>query len=113
MVQFLIEQCRDLHLFLNFLNHIIFFSLLAYIVFYKNVFCKLHSTVIWYTSLSSLFVSVTILVQWLFGADHPMAYEKINVLSDTVFFINLTLLFFIVLKHFKLVKQQIEKSANY
>jgi hypothetical protein len=113
MVQFLIDQCRDLHLFLSFLTHTIFFLILTFIVFYKNIFCKLHSTVIWYTSLSSLFVSITILIQWIFGVDHPMAYEKINVLSNTIFFINLTLLFFIVLKHFKLVKQQIEKSANY
>lgn len=112
MVEFLIEQCRDLHLFLNFLNHTIFFLILTYIVFYKKLFCKTHSTIIWYTGLSSLFVSITILIQWMFGIDHPMAYDKTKILSDTIFFINLSLLFFTILKHFSVIKKELEKVLS-
>lgn len=112
MVEFLIEQCRDLHIFLNFLNHTIFFSILSYIVFYKKLFCKTHSTIIWYTGLSSLFVSITILIQWIFGIDHPMSYDKIKILSDTIFFINLSLLFFIIIKHKNIIKKELEKISS-
>lgn len=112
MVEFLIEQCQDLHIFLNFLNHVILFLILGYLVFYKESFCKLHATIIWYTSLSSLFVAVTILIEWIFGNNHPMSYNKINVLSDTVFFINLILFFFIVVKHKKFFEKQLERLSR-
>lgn len=112
MVEFLIQQCQDLYLFLNFTTHSLFFLMLTYIVFYRETFCKTHSTIIWYTGLSSLFVSISILIQWIFGINHPMSYDNIKVLSDTIFFINLSLLFFIIIKHKNIIKKELEKISS-
>ena len=108
MISFLMEICSKFDLLLNFLSHFILFLILGYVVFRKETLNKLHSTIVWYTALASFFISVTIFIEWIFGKGNPLSYNNMRLLSDSIFFINLLMLFGIMYKNRKILEKKLE-----
>jgi hypothetical protein len=74
---------------------------------YDRQLCK---TAIWYCGVSSFFVSLTILLQWIFGNKFPLSYDNLGILGEVGININLAILGF--LSFYSIFKHNEEVKAN-
>lgn len=69
----------------NFILHLAIFGSIFYVAIHNRNLRRWQITPLWYAALASLLSSVTILVQWTLGPEHPMSYWSIGRLAETLF----------------------------
>lgn len=69
---------------INFIAHTIIFSGAFYIALHNRDLPQWHITPLWYVGLFSLLVSITIIVQWAIGPEHPLSYWNLGKLAETL-----------------------------
>jgi hypothetical protein len=97
MTSSLLDIALSLILPLNFIAHLTIFIAGFYVALYNRVIPTWTSTCIWYSGLSSLFICILLLCEWMLGVHHPMSYTNLGIfaeiISDIIFSITMILLF--------------------
>lgn len=83
---------NDLEPFVNFIVHISIFVSMFYIALHNRNLKQWQITPLWYAGLISLLCSITILIQWALGPEHPMSYWSIGRLAETLFNITIAVI---------------------
>lgn len=85
-----------------FVTNLVIFVSSLYIAIYNKTMPNWVITPLWYTGLSSLFMNITIVLEWVFGDTYCMSFAKIGYLGELAFAISvavtLTFLFIQTLK---------------
>lgn len=71
------------NLLINFLCHAVVFVGILYTAIHNRELKEWVITPLWYLGLTSGFVCVTVLVQWVVGPEHPMSYWTLGQLGET------------------------------
>lgn len=99
-------------LFIDFITHLlIFFGISLFVIFWKTA-PQWHVTPLWYVGLSSLLISVSVALEWLFSPSFPMAYYAVGPILECIFDISLASLvvsFALVYYFKKKFKKKIDK----
>lgn len=69
----------------NFLIHLSIFISAFYVALHNRSINKLIVTLLWYIGLASFFLVSSILLQFAFGEEFPLAYKEIGTLGETIF----------------------------
>lgn len=69
---------------INFVCHLLIFVGSFYVALHNRKIPQWHLTPLWYLGLANLFVSITILTQWVIGPEHPLSYWNIGLVGETI-----------------------------
>ena len=67
---------------LSFLIHSIIFVGGLYVAIHSRLIPNWLSTCLWYVGLSSLFLSITIGIEFTFGSDFPLSYTNLGQIAE-------------------------------
>jgi hypothetical protein len=81
---------------LNFFCNFIIFLGGFYVVLHSRNLPHWITTCLWYIGLCSLFTSITIGIDWIWGPEFPMSYTNIGLLGETASLIALTITVFLL-----------------
>jgi len=63
-----------------------------YVAIHSRIMPTWASTSIWYVGVSSLFVALTIVIEWIAGTHHSLSYNMLGHFGEAVMNINLAIL---------------------
>jgi hypothetical protein len=84
---------------INFFCYIFVFLGGLYVAMHSRILPKWAITSIWYLGLSSFFVAVTIIVEWIFGQHHPFSHFMMGDFGEMIININLCAMVFFLFFH--------------
>lgn len=84
MISYLNAFTNQFGLGINFAAHVLIFIGTFYVALHNRNLKQWHVTPLWYAGLCSLFVAITILVQWAIGPEHPLSYWNIGLMGETL-----------------------------
>lgn len=88
---------------LSFIIHIIIFIGGLYVAIHSRIIPEWLSTCLWYVGLGSLFVSITIGLEYIIGPSFPMSYTNLGqiaeLLDSTIIAFTVSLMFGNTLYH--------------
>lgn len=70
-------------LLVNLICHLTIFGCALYVATYNKRLPQWHVTPLWYAGMACLLTALTIVLQFLFGASFPMAYDNVGVVGET------------------------------
>ena len=97
MITTLMYWANDWHLITNFIAHTIIFIGAFYVAMYNTKLPHWHVTPLWYVGLASVATSISILVQWTLGAEHPLSFWNIGGFTEIALNIAIAAIAFIML----------------
>lgn len=77
-----VNLVNTLNLPLSFIIHVIIFIGGLYVAIHSRIIPTWLSTCLWYVGLASLFVSITIGIEFTLGSDFPMSYTNLGKLAE-------------------------------
>lgn len=75
---------------INFVCNFIVFLGGFYVALHSRTMSTWATTCLWYIGLASLFTSITIGVDWIWGPEFPMSYTNIGLLGELASLFTLT-----------------------
>lgn len=69
---------------INFIAHVIIFIGTFYVALQNRNLPQWHVTPLWYAGLCSLFVAISIVIQWAVGPEHPLSYWNAGIMGETL-----------------------------
>lgn len=75
---------NEFALALNFFAHAMIFIGAFYVAIHNRDIPNWTVTTLWYISLFSLFVAITIILQWAVGSNYPLSYFNVGYLGETL-----------------------------
>lgn len=108
MIETLISFFNQFQLPLNFLAHTLIFISSFYIAIHNRKIPQRYLTPLWYIGNISLFVAISIGLQWTFGPEYALSYWKIGLLGETA--LNICVAFMAVIIFLGTVTQDIKSS---
>lgn len=84
---------------LSFIIHIIIFIGGLYVAIHSRLLPSWLSTCLWYVGLASLFVSVTIGIEYTIGPSFPMSYTNLGQLAELLDSAIIALTVFLLFAH--------------
>lgn len=73
----------EFEMIINFFAHLIIFIGATYVALQNRNLPQWHITPLWYVGLFSLFVSITVVLQWAIGPEFPLSYWNLGKLAET------------------------------
>ena len=92
MITFLNSFTNNYALTINFLAHLIIFIGAFYVALHDRKLPQWHITPLWYTGLCSLFVWITIVIQWSIGPEYPLSYWNAGIMGETLLHVSVALI---------------------
>ncbi len=83
MISYLNAFTNEFGLLINFVAHTLIFIGTFYVALQNRNLKQWHVTPLWYVGLISLFVSITIVIQWAIGPEHPLSYWNMGMMAET------------------------------
>lgn len=77
---------------INFILHLAIFISMFYVAIHNRYLRKWQITPLWYAGLTSLLASITVLIQWTIGPEHPLSYWSIGRLTEILFNLTVTII---------------------
>lgn len=90
---------NSLNVPINFVNHITVFIGAFYVAIHNRTLPQWHITPLWYLGLFNLFTAITILIQWIIGAEHPLSYWNMGQIGSTLSNITLAFIVLVIFMH--------------
>lgn len=84
---------------INYSAHLLIFLGCLYVAIHNTRLPQWHITPLWYVGVTSAFVSVTILCEWIFGREFPLSYWSIGILAETLCHISIAAISVIMFHH--------------
>jgi hypothetical protein len=84
MISYLNAFTNQFGLGINFVAHTLIFIGTFYVALQNRNLKQWHITPLWYAGLLSLFVAITIIIQWSIGPEHPLSYWNIGLMGETL-----------------------------
>ena len=97
MISVLNEFTNSYALSINFIAHIFIFIGTFYVALQNRNLPQWHITPLWYAGLCSLFVAITIILQWAIGPEFPISHYNMGLLGETLFNISVAAIAVIML----------------
>lgn len=69
---------------INFVFHTIIFLGGFYVAVHSRVLPVWTTTCLWYAGLSSLFINITMCIEWILGPQFELSYSHIGSLAETM-----------------------------
>lgn len=69
---------------INFTAHILIFIGTFYVALHNRNLPKWHITPLWYAGMCSLFVAITIILEWAIGPEFPLSYWNLGLMGETL-----------------------------
>lgn len=70
---------------LNFACHIIIFIGGLYIAIHSRLIPTWLRTCLWYIGCSSFFIAITIILDWIFGSQFELSYDRVGFFGEILF----------------------------
>jgi len=74
----------SINLPLSFLIHTIIFIGGLYVAIHSRIIPSWLATCLWYVGLASLFVAITIGIEYTLGSDFPMSYTNLGQIAELI-----------------------------
>lgn len=84
MITFLNAFTNSYALAINFVAHVLIFIGTFYVALQNRNLPQWHITPLWYAGLCSLFVAITIVLQWAIGPEFPLSYWNLGLFGETL-----------------------------
>lgn len=110
MITEIIPYIRDYTNIINFICYVTVFIGGFYVAMHSRIMPRWASTCVWYLGLSSFFVAVTILVEWLFGQMHPLSHFMMGDFGEMI--MNLNLCIIVVFLFFHTIYRDIKSKKE-
>lgn len=84
MITFFNTFTNNFALSINFIAHVLIFIGTFYVALQNRNLPQWHVTPLWYAGLCSLFVAITIIIQWSVGPEFPLSYWNAGIMGETL-----------------------------
>jgi hypothetical protein len=110
MISFLNGFTNSYGLIINFIAHTLIFIGAFYVALQNRNLPQWHLTPLWYVGLCALFTSITIVIQWSVGAEHPLSFWNAGVMGETL--LNIAVAAIAVIMLIGTVKKDLRERKN-
>lgn len=110
MISDLVYFLNSIGLAINFVAHLLIFFGILYVAVYNTRLPKWHITPLWYFGCFNLLTSLTVLVQWFTGAEHPLSYWNFGSVTEAG--INMSLVLLVGVMFLATFKQKERSNEN-
>lgn len=95
---------------INFIAHTLIFIGTFYVALHNRKLPQWHITPLWYAGMCSLFVAITIVLQWAIGPEFPLSYWNVGLMGETL--LNIAVAAIAVIMLISTVRRDIKESKK-
>lgn len=112
MISFFNTFTNTYALILNFVAHVVIFVGTFYVALKNPNLPHWHITPLWYAGLCSLFVSLTIIIQWTLGAEYPLSYWNAGMMGEILLDLSIAAVAAIMILRTYLINKKIKRMKG-